>query len=225
MWVARVYGLHRRSRRMGLKDILLPQERRFFDLLENQAAHMVKGGEVLVAGLEKWDNPDAVRRRLKEIEHEGDTLVHDVYEQLNQTFITPIDREDIARLTSSLDNVLDYTYATANHMVLYDIRTIPLPLLESARLLKAQTQHLAWGVKALKNVKDRESLKKHLVEVNALENACDEVTNNAIAELFRSGQDVLLILKLKDIYNYIETATDKAEDCADVIGDIAVKHS
>jgi hypothetical protein len=215
---------------MGLKELLIPQERRFFDLLENQAAHMVRGAEALVEGLETWkagEGGEALRKRLKDIEHEGDGLVHDVYEQLNLTFITPIDREDIARLTASLDDVLDFTYATANHLVLYDIREIPRPLLESAKILKEQSQHLAWAVGALRNLKDRSVLAQHLVEVNRLENAADELTNAAIAELFRGkhGQDVLYILKMKDIYNYVETATDKAEDCADVIGDIAVKHS
>lgn len=210
---------------MGLKELLVPQERQFFDLLEKQAAHMVKGAEVLVQGLEKWDTPEAVRRTLKDIEHEGDTALHDIYEQLNQTFITPIDREDIAALASSLDDVLDFTYATVNHLVLYDIREIPLPLLDAAKLLKEQTQHLAWGVGALRNLKDREKLKKHLVEVNRLENATDDLTNRAIADLFRDAKDALHVMKLKDIYNYIETATDKAEDCADVIGDIAVKYA
>jgi uncharacterized protein len=212
---------------MGLKELILPQEQKFFDLLEKQAAMMVRGAEALVVGLEKWEDPEGLRRRLKDIEHEGDQVVHDIYEKLNQTFITPIDREDIAALTSSLDDVLDFTYATANHMVLYDLRTVPRPLFDAARLLKEQTIHLSAGVAALRNLKDREGLTKHLVEVNRLENACDELTNKAIAELFRpaEGKDVLFVMKMKDIYNYIETATDKAEDCADVIGDIAVKHS
>jgi len=152
--------------------------------------------------------------------------VHDVYEHLNQTFITPIDREDLARLTSALDNVLDFTYATVNHMVLYDLREVPPPLLEAAKLLREQTQHLAWGVGTLRNLKDRETLKKHLVEVNRLENATDDLTNRAIADLFHGeAKDVLWIMKMKDIYGYIETATDKAEDCADVIGDISVKYA
>lgn len=212
---------------MGLKELLLPQERRFFDLLENQAAHMVKGAEVLVEGFEGWKTGENVRKRLKDIEHEGDQLTHDVYEQLNQTFITPIDREDIAALTSSLDDVLDFTYATVNHMVLYDIREIPQPLLDTSKLLREQTKHLASGVRALRNLKDREGILRHLVEVNRFENEADEITNKAIADLFRegSGRDVLYIMKMKDIYNYVETATDKAEDCADVIGDITVKHS
>ena len=211
---------------MGWRELLVPQERRFFDMLERQAAQMVKGAEVLVDGLENYTVPEDLRRRLKDIEHEGDLLVHDVYEELNKTFITPIDREDIARLTARLDDVLDFTYATVNHMVLYDIREVPQPLLDTAKLLREQTQHLAWGVSALRNLKDRDALKKHLIEVNRLENAADDITNKAIADLFKgNAQDVLWILKMKDIYAYIETATDKGEDCADVIGDISVKYA
>lgn len=209
---------------MGLKELLLPQERKFFDLLESQATHMVKGAEVLAEGLAHWDTPEDVRRRLKDIEHEGDNAVHQLYEELNKTFITPIDREDISRLTSSLDDVLDFTYATANYLVLYEVREIPRPLLECATILREQTKHLASGVGALRTLRDRERLMKHLVEVNRLENAADDLTNRAIADLFKGG-DIMLVLKLKDIYNFLETATDKAEDCADVIGDIAVKHS
>jgi hypothetical protein len=212
---------------MGLKEMLLPQERKFFDLLEKQAKHMVRGAEMLVQGLEEWDNPEELRKRLKDVEHDGDQVVHDIYLQLNRTFITPIDREDIAALTGSLDDVLDFTYATVNHMVLYDIRSVPLPLREVARLLHDQTLHLSSAVGALRNLRNRQEMTKHLVEVNRLENAADEVTNKAIADLFRpaEGKDAFFVMKMKDIYNYIETATDKAEDCADVIGDIAVKHS
>jgi predicted phosphate transport protein (TIGR00153 family) len=211
---------------MGLKELLLPQEARFFDLLERQASFMVKGAEALVEGLERWDNPVEIRRRLKDIEHEGDKVVHDIYEALNQTFITPIDREDISALASSLDDVLDFTYATVNHMVLYDIQKVPLPLLDVARLLKEQTVHLRAGVAGLRDLKDRSALERARVEVNRLENAADDATNKAIADLFRpaEGKDPFFVMKMKDIYNYIETATDKAEDCADVIGDIAVKH-
>ena len=211
---------------MGLKELLIPKEKRFFDLLDNQAAHMVKGAELLVEGLERWENPADLRKRLKDVEHEGDGLTHDLFEQINTTFITPMDREDIAALASSLDDVLDFTYATANHMVLYDLREVPPPLLETARLLRDQTKHLAAAVGALRNLKDRATIQRHLIEVNKLENAADEVTNAAIAGLFRTAEkDVLYIIKMKDIYNYIETATDKGEDCANVIGDIVVKHS
>lgn len=212
---------------MGLKELLLPQEARFFDLLEKQAAFMVKGAEALVEGLERWDRPADIRRNLKDIEHQGDQAVHDIYEALNQTFITPIDREDISALASSLDDVLDFTYATVNHMVLYDIQKVPLPLLDVARMLKEQTVHLRDGVAALRNLKDRAAFDRARVEVNRLENAADDATNRAIADLFRpaEGKDPFFVMKMKDIYNYIETATDKAEDCADVLGDIAVKHS
>ncbi|MCA1812644.1 MAG: DUF47 family protein [Halobacteriales archaeon] len=212
---------------MGLKELLLPQEAKFFDLFEKQADFMVKGAEALVEGLEKWENPPEIRRRLKDIEHEGDKVVHDIYEALNQTYITPIDREDISALTSSLDDVLDFTYATVNHMVLYDIQKVPVPLLDVARMLKEQTIHLRNGVVGLRTLKDRAPLDRARVEVNRLENQADEATNRAIADLFRpaEGKDPFFVMKMKDIYNYIETATDKAEDCADVLGDIAVKHS
>jgi len=188
---------------------------------------VVQGAEMLVRGLETWDDPPGLRKRMKDLEHQGDQVTHDVYEQLNQTFITPIDREDIGKLAGALDDVLDFTYATVNHMVLYDIKEVAPPLLESARLLKEQCDNLAWAVGALRNLKDRDTLRKHLIEVNRIENAVDEITNRALADLFKPehSHDVLHVLKMRDIYRYIETATDKGEDCADVLSDIAVKYA
>jgi len=216
---------------MKLKDWLVPREERFFDLLEEQSKIVVEGAEALVSMLQDYPNavkagPDAVRthkRKVKEIEHRGDIKTHEVYLALNATFITPLDREDIASLTSALDDILDFTYATANHLHLYEVKVVPKELLEIALLLRDQTQQLADALGQLSNVSKRDELKAKLVEIHSLENQADDLTNRAKAELFHSD-DVKTIIKMKDILEYIETATDKCEDAADVIRDILVKH-
>lgn len=217
---------------MKLKDWLVPREERFFDLLEEQSKIVVEGAEALVAMLQDYDQavragPDGVRahkRKVKEIEHRGDIKTHEVYTALNATFITPLDREDIASLTASLDDILDFTYATANHLHLYDIKKAPKELHEVALLLRDQTEHLSAALGQLSNPAKREELKAKLVEIHSLENQADDLTNRAKAELFAS-EDVKYIIKMKDILEYLETATDKCEDAADVIRDVLVKHA
>jgi|SRR5581483_6005292 len=215
---------------MKLKDWLVPREEKFFELLVEQSKLVVEGAEALVVMLQQYGEavrtPDGVRahkRKVKEIEHRGDLKTHEVYTALNATFITPIDREDIASLTSALDDILDFTYATANHLHLYDVKTIPKELVEVSLLLRDQTHHLSAALEQLGNASKRDEIKAKLVEIHSLENQADDLTNRAKAELF-AQDDVKHIIKMKDILEYIETATDKCEDAADVLRDILVKH-
>ena len=221
---------------MKLKDWLVPREEKFFDILEEQSQIVTEGADALVEMLQGYE--DAVKagfdnatkgvryhkRRIKEIEHRGDLKTHELYTALNATFITPLDREDISGLASALDDILDYTYDTAKHLFLYEVRNVPKEMLEVALLLRDQTAllHEAFGV--LPDPAKRESLKTKLVEIHSLENQADELTDRMKAELFHSD-DVKHILKMKDILEYLETATDKCEDAADVIRDILVKHA
>jgi predicted phosphate transport protein (TIGR00153 family) len=222
---------------MKLKDWLVPREEKFFEILEEQSKIVTEGAEALVVMLQKYD--DAVRngadgpsgplsvrahkRRIKEIEHRGDLKTHELYTALNATFITPLDREDISGLASALDDILDYTYDTAKHLFLYEVKAPPKELLEVAMILRDQTLLLQECFEVLSDPAKREHLKTRLVEIHSLENQADELTDRMKTDLFR-GDDVKHILKMKDILEYIETATDKCEDAADVIRDILVKH-
>jgi predicted phosphate transport protein (TIGR00153 family) len=215
---------------MKLKDWLVPREEKFFDLLQEQSLIVVEGAEALVAMLEGYEaaqkKPDGVRdlkRRVKEIEHRGDMKTHELFTALNATFITPLDREDIGSLASALDDILDYAYATANHLHLYDVKKPEKELLEVAMLLRDQTTYLHEALKTLRDPGKREDLAAKLVEIHSLENQADDITNRAKAALFQQD-DVKHIIKMKDIYEYAESATDACEDAADVIRDILVKH-
>jgi predicted phosphate transport protein (TIGR00153 family) len=215
---------------MKLKDWLVPREERFFELLEEQAAIVQEGADALVTMLDRYDEavrqPEGVRahkRKVKEIEHRGDIKTHEIYTALNATFITPLDREDIASLASAMDDILDFTYATANHLHLYDVKKIPKELVEVSLLLRDQTVHLREALGVLASPGRRDELKAKLVEIHSLENQADDLTNRAKADLFQQD-DVKHIIKMKDILEYLETATDKCEDAADVLRDILVKH-
>jgi predicted phosphate transport protein (TIGR00153 family) len=215
---------------MKLKDWLVPREERFFDILQEQATLVHEGAEAFVDMLQKYEKAyaqaDGVRtlkRVVKEIEHRGDLKTHELYTALNATFITPLDREDIASLAGALDDILDFTWATANHLHLYDVKAPGKELLEVAMLLRDQTVHLKDALQMLPEPSRREALRAKLVEIHSLENQADDITNRAKAALFQQD-DVKHIIKMKDILEYLETATDKCEDAADVLRDILVKH-
>jgi len=209
---------------MKLKDWLVPREEKLFELLEAQSETVVEGAEALVTMLEKYDDVRAHKRKIKEIEHKGDLQTHDLYTALNATFITPLDREDIARLASSLDDILDYTYDVAKHLLLYEIKTPPKELLEIAMMMRDQTLLLRDAFKSLADPAARTEIKVKLVEIHSLENKADDLTDRVKTELFHLD-DPKYIIKMKDILEYLETATDKCEDAADVIRDILVKHA
>ncbi|MFA5861047.1 MAG: DUF47 family protein [Candidatus Thermoplasmatota archaeon] len=215
---------------MKLKDWLVPREEKFFEILHEQSVIVVDGAEAFVTMLEKYDaaylQKDGVRDlklQVKAIEHRGDVKAHELYTALNATFITPLDREDIASLASALDDILDFTWATANHLHLYDVAKPPKELLEVAMLLRDQTYHLRDVLAWLPDPSKREQLRAKLVEIHSLENQADDVTNRAKAALFQQD-DLKFIMKMKDTLEYMETATDKCEDAADVVRDILVKH-
>jgi hypothetical protein len=207
---------------MKLKDWLVPTEGRFFDLLENESRNVIRGAEALLAMLEKGHDFRAGAEAVKAIEHEGDGIVHGIFEQLNATFITPIDREDIAKLASTLDDVLDFTYSTANRISLYEIQTIPPSLVDLARTLREQVHHLDAALRELRHPSRREEVYKHLIEIHRLENHADEVLHRSLHDFFLM-EDVKQLLKLKEVHEFLETATDKAEDAADVLRDTLVK--
>jgi len=199
---------------------LIPREKKFFRMFSEVCDNLTAGARMLHDVLQ---NPNGLAERitqLQEIEHRGDTMTHDIIRMLNQTFITPFDREDIHRLTSSLDDVLDFVNAAAVRMTLYRISSPPPAAAELARLIVTQAEELS---KAVALLGDNQQLLEHCVEVNRLENEADRVSRKAIAELFESETDPIQLIKLKELYEVLETATDKAEDAANVLEAVALK--
>jgi uncharacterized protein len=186
-----------------------------------QVAANLTQGATLLEDLMKNYAGDAQRiAELQEIEHRGDEMTHTIIRMLNQTFITPFDREDIHRLTSSLDDVLDFVNGAAVRMTLYRIANPPPAAAELAGLIVRQSQELS---KAVALLDDNQQLLEHCVEVNRLENEADRVSRRAIAELFDREKDPIQLIKLKELYEVLETATDKAEDAANVLEAVVLK--
>ena len=199
---------------------LIPREQKFFTMFAKVAANLTEGATLLQDILKNPSGDPGRIGQLQEIEHRGDEMTHTVIRMLNQTFITPFDREDIHRLSSSLDDVLDFVNAAAVRMTLYRIDKPTQVAADLAGLIVRQSQELS---KAVSLLDDNQQLLEHCVEVNRLENEADRVSRRAIAELFEREKDPIQLIKMKELYEVLETATDKAEDAANVLEAVALK--
>jgi hypothetical protein len=207
---------------MGFKEWIIPQDRVFYDLLEHYADHVQKTVAFFEVMLRDWTSLEERRQELKGLEHQADEISHEIFHRLGRTFITPLDREDIAGLAHTLDDIVDYVDAAGNRMALFDLAEPDEAMRKFTDILRAQVEQLVPAVKALRKPSARHSIKKHTIEVHRLENEADRLLNRSIAALFQTN-DPIRILKLKDIYENLETATDRCEDVADILNDILRK--
>lgn len=206
-------------------SILVPREDRFYALIEAAAANMTKGAEMLVAMLSDYTDIQDKARAIKDVEHAGDELTHETYEQLNRIFVTPLDREDIGAISSAVDDVLDLVEAAADDFVLCSIEEPLPPALEMAQLIVQACVQIQQAVAHLRRLnKDRAVFRDRLTEINRIENQGDDVYRNAIQTLFRQS-DPLLILKWKQVYDHLEKAIDSCEDVADVLHGVLLKYA
>ena len=209
---------------MGLRELLIPQDKVFFDLFEQQAATVKEAAYQLVGLTEDFKNVKEKRHAIELLEHKGDKHTHDIYQQLNRTFITPLDPEEISRLASALDEVLDYIDGSAEKMFYYGIDNTDSHMIELAKLIHMSTVEIEGAVKGIRSIKDPRYVEERCIEVNRLENLADDVLAHAVTDLFKTT-DAIQIIKLKDIYEHLETATDYCEDVANVLSDIAIRHT
>lgn len=209
---------------MGLRELLIPQDKIFFDLFEKQAGIVKEAAWQLVALTEDFTNVKEKRHEIEKLEHKGDLLTHDIYNQLNTTFITPMDPEEISRLASSMDDVLDYIDGATEKMYYYGIESTDLHMVELAKLIHMSASEIEGAVKGIRSIKDPRYIEERCIEVNRLENLADDVLAHAVTDLFKTN-DAIMIIKYKDIYEHLETATDYCEDVANVLSDIAIRHS
>lgn len=209
---------------MGFKEWIIPQEKHFFDMLENQADVVVEGAEALLDLTKNFEQVEKKRDRIKDIEHKGDDLVHRISEELNKTFVTPIDHDDMSELTSRLDDILDFIEAAAHRIWSYEIKSIPPDMVKLAEVILTSAKEVNHAVKDLRNIQKKNEILMHCIEINRLENMGDDITHVAVADLFKR-YDAVDIIKLKEIYEQLEIATDKCEDAADIIKDVFIKNS
>jgi uncharacterized protein len=201
---------------------LIPREEAFFELFKNAAHNMIEGSRLLKEMMENFHSPVDQAKQIKEVEHVGDGITHDIARRLNQTFITPIDREDIHDLASALDDILDVTEAIADRFVLYKVTKPTEMAIKLADILHQASVAVGRGVDRLGLA--HPDIKECSVQVNSLENEADRVSRDAISALFERETDPMAVIKWKEIYENFEAGTDRCEDVANILERIALKH-
>jgi predicted phosphate transport protein (TIGR00153 family) len=201
---------------------LIPKEEAFFDLFKKAAHNMIEGSRLLKDMMEDFRDPAGKAKRIKEVEHVGDGITHDIATRLNQTFITPIDREDIHDLASALDDILDAVEAVADRFVIYKIVKPTDAAVRLADILYQASVAVGCGVDRV-NLSHAQ-INECSVQVNSLENEADRVSRDAISALFEKETDPIAVIKWKEIYETFEAGTDRCEDVANILERIVLKH-
>jgi len=204
---------------------LIPREMVFFDLFEEAAKNAHLGALALQDLLEDFRNVAEKVKKIKDIEHAGDKITHTTIEKLNQTFITPLDREDIHRLISRIDDILDMIDTAVNRMYLYKIDKPTDDAKALAKVLVGATKIITELLPKMRSMKLSSSLLQHCIEIHTKENEGDRIEQHALAALFENGHDPIFIIKWQDIYEELEAATDRCEDVANVIEGIVLKNA
>ena len=204
---------------------LFPKNHKFFDLFVQSSSKTVRAAEVLEELISQYKNPHAKVAEIREIEHAGDDVIHETIARLHKTFVTPIDREDIHRLISRMDDILDLINTAAQAIMLYKVGHPPERMSSMAQVLVVATREVDQAVRALKNMKKSKGILDHCVEINSLENQGDAIFREAMAELFDMEDAPLTVIKLKEIYENLEAAIDRAEDVATILEGIVLKHA
>jgi predicted phosphate transport protein (TIGR00153 family) len=207
----------------GFLSWVRANDKEIIDKLEMQSANLLKGTSALVELISNFDNIADRKARIKDLEHEGDRITHELYMILDKTFVTPLDREDISKLTGAVDEILDYTDGTAERFVLFKIKEPTSYMLELSKLLLSASQEVHLLMSRLRGFKNSADLIDHCRNISKYEHEADTIYRTAIAELFETNNPVEII-KLKEIYETMEGALDRCADVADVFEDIALKY-
>ncbi|MDD5338058.1 MAG: DUF47 domain-containing protein [Dehalococcoidales bacterium] len=202
----------------------MPREQKFFDLFDESAQNIIKAARLLKEMIDTWQFIDSRVAEITELEHDGDSITHQIISLLHRTFVTPFDREDIAMLAHTMDDVLDYIHSTADAMFIYKIAKPTQRAKELAGVIVQGAIEVEKAVSGLRHKNEFKNMLERCVEINRLENAADRIYRAAIGELFDSKADMAEIIKWREIYEHMETATDRCEDVADVIEGVALKN-
>jgi uncharacterized protein len=205
-----------------LSQVLAPRDRQFFDLFEEAGGNILRAAGLLEEMLRDFPERNALARDILICEQEGDRITHDIIQRLNQTFVTPLDREDIHELAAALDDVVDYTEEVADYLGLYKIEAPMSQAQELAKVLHLAARQIAEAMPRLRGFKD---LSHYTVEINRLENDGDRITREAIASLFDNGIDPMVVIRWKDIFERLEEAIDATETVANIVEGIVIKNS
>ncbi|HEY5450246.1 MAG TPA: DUF47 family protein [Polyangia bacterium] len=204
---------------------LLPHDASFFAHFENQGKKTVEGCRAFLEMVEQADNLESRAERVKQIEHECDEITHAVVEGLHKTFITPIDRNDIYTLITKMDDIMDFVEAAADRLALYEIPAMTKEVGDLARCLVQSAEHVLGAVSSIRDLGKPNGILQHCIEINRLENVADGLLRSALARLFREEKDPIAVIKWKEIYETLESATDRCEDVANIIEGVVLENS
>jgi uncharacterized protein len=205
-----------------LSQVFAPRDREFFDLFEEATANILRGADLLDRMLRNYPETKELAREILLCEQEGDRITHDIVNRLNQTFVTPIDREDILELASTLDDIIDLTEEVADYLGLYKVEA---PMEQAQRLAHILMQACRQIAEAMPRMRDFKDISHYTVEIHRLENEGDRVTREAIASLFDNGIDPMVVIRWKDLFERLEDAVDATERVANTLSGIVIKNS
>jgi predicted phosphate transport protein (TIGR00153 family) len=208
-----------------VKLSIMPREQKFFDLFEEAAKNITKAARELKEMMDTWQFIDSRVAEITELEHEGDTIAHQILSLLHRTFVTPFDREDIALLAHTMDDIIDFVHATADSMFIYKITAPTQRAKELADIIVQGAVEVEKAVHGLRHKSEFKQILERCVEINRLENMADRVYRAAIGELFDNTSDITQIIKWREIYDHMESATDRCEDVADALEGVALKNA
>lgn len=208
-----------------MKFPFIPREEKFFDLFQASAQNVVEAAHRLKEMVDSWEHVEGSVDEITELEHKGDTITHDIMARLNRTFVTPFDREDIVQLAHSLDDIIDFIHAAADSMLLYKVSRPGPRAKELAGIIVQAAEEVEKVMPQIRKHIVLSQVLKRCVEINRLENVADRVYRSAMAELFADSSDIADVIKWREIYAHMESATDRCEDVADVLEGVAIKHA
>ena len=205
-----------------LSEVLVPRDRQYFDLFEEAAGNVLRAAELLDQMLTTYPDHGELGREILICEQEGDRITHDIIRRLNETFVTPIDREDIHALASALDDVVDFTEEVADYLGLYKIEA---PMEQAQRLAEVLHQAGRQIAEAMPRLRGFRDISHYTVEINRLENEGDRITREAVASLFDGGIDPMVVIRWKDLFERLEAAIDATERVANILEGVVIKNS
>lgn len=207
--------------------IFQPKDRIFYSLFEEVVDTVYEMSELLKKLIveRERDKRFAILSEIENAEHKNDDITHRVYTELSRSFITPFDREDIHFLATALDDVADYIYASAKRMTFYNITNDDEGIIKLANLISFGVQELKTAVRGLRNMRDLQAMTTALVKINSIENQADDIYDLSVERLFDLEQDIKMLIKKREVYHAMETATDKCEDAGNAIETIIIKYS
>ena len=203
----------------------LPRETSFFDFFEQHAALTIEGTKEFLSLVTTGANIAAKCRRISDIEHETDTITHRCVEALHKTFITPIDRDSIHRLITRMDDIMDYVEAAAERLELYELVMMTNDVRDLADVLHRSALQVEACVRGLRSLKDPQATLKLCIDINRLENEADAILRRSVARLFKEEKDPIMVIKWKEVYENLESATDRCEDVANIIEGVILEHA